>query len=140
MAEHGESWKQVVSDVIDGKASRLKKVGIEICSHPEPAFKEKHAHSVLTAFLEEEGYIVEPNFVVDTGFRATFESNITAEADGGGDVAGAHHLNVCILCEYDATAGGGHAAGHNLTSQASVAVAIALKKCLEMKLFSGKVN
>ena len=49
-------------------------------------------------------------------------------------------VHVCFLCEYDAVPGVGHAAGHNLLSEASVASALAIKTCLEKELFKGKVR
>ena len=44
-------------------------------------------------------------------------------------------LNVCFPCEYDAAPGVGHAATHNLCTEASVAAALAIKRCIQEKMF-----
>ncbi len=50
---------------------------------------------------------------------------------------GAH---VCFVCEYDAVPQLGHAAGHNLCSETSIAAAIAIKTCIQQGNFGGKVK
>ena len=49
-------------------------------------------------------------------------------------------IHVCFLCEYDAIPDLGHAAGHNLCSEASAAAALAIKRCIQQKKVGGKVN
>ena len=49
-------------------------------------------------------------------------------------------IHVCLLCEYDAIPDLGHAAGHNLCSEASAAAALAIKRCIQDKKLGGKVN
>lgn len=133
-----ESWLEVISDVINSNKERLVSIGDDLWRNPEPAFREYNAHTLLTKFLEEEGFKVERKHVVETGFRATFE----CVGDGGGDTPSedGKTLNVCFPCEYDAADGLGHSAAHNLTSEASIAAALALKRCIQEKLFRGKVS
>ncbi len=47
---------------------------------------------------------------------------------------------MCFVCEYDAVPELGHAAGHNLCSEASVAAALAIKTCVQQRKFGGKVR
>lgn len=126
---------KVVLEVIENNKSRLAEISHEIWSHPELPFKEQHALTVITKFLDEEGFKVESGFVTPTGLRAVFTS--PWEGDQGVADKGVH---VCFLCEYDAVAGVGHGAGHNLTTEASLAAAAALKECMMQKLFKGKVG
>ncbi|XP_071796518.1 xaa-Arg dipeptidase-like isoform X2 [Asterias amurensis] len=103
---------------IDASAEDLNALSQDIWSHPELNFNEHHAHEVLTDFLEKEGFKVERKFVLETAFRATF----------GCDDAGP---NVCVICEYDALPGIGHACGHNLIAECGVAAGLAIKAALE---------
>ena len=129
-------WQEVILQTIDENKDRFANIGTEIWSKPELAFKEVHAHDLLTSFLSEEGFQVERNYVTPTGFKAVY---ISADDPASGDSSSA--TNVCFLCEYDAVPGVGHASGHNLCSEASVAAATALKSCLEKKVIkSGKVK
>ena len=124
--DEGQGWRDLIGDVIRDKSNRFNEISREIWSNPELPFQEKHAVSVVSKFLLEEGFQVEHEFVTPTGFRAKFGG------DGG--------VNVCFLCEYDAVPGVGHAAGHNLTSEASLAAAVALKECVRNKKLSGRVS
>ncbi|XP_033630848.1 peptidase M20 domain-containing protein 2-like isoform X1 [Asterias rubens] len=103
---------------IDASAEDLNAISQDIWTHPELNFNEHHAHEVLTDFLEKEGFKVERKFVLETAFRATF----------GCDDAGP---NVCVICEYDALPGIGHACGHNLIAECGVAAGLAIKAALE---------
>ncbi len=76
------------------------------------------AFQILTDYLEKDGFKVERNFIVETGFRATYGS------DGG--------VNVCVICEYDALPEIGHACGHNLIAEVGIGAGIAIKAGLEL--------
>ena len=91
---------------IERDSALLRELSSEIWSHPELAFQEKHAHALLTRFLEERGFRVEREFTLPTAFIATW-----GERRAGG-------ANVAVLCEYDALPGIGHACGHNLIAEA----------------------
>ena len=98
--------KQAALEAIDARIDDLQVLSSDIWNHPEVAFQEKHAHKVLTKFLEESGFQVERSFGLPTAFRATFGS--------GSDEC----LNVGVICEYDALPSIGHACGHNLIAEA----------------------
>ena len=103
--------------VIDNYQKELHKLGDEIWQNPELCYEEHSAHRLLTAFLEEKGFSVERAYTgLSTAFRATF---------------GSGKPNVCVICEYDALPGIGHACGHNLIAEAGVAAGLGLKAALE---------
>ena len=55
---------------------------------------------------------------------------------------GSGHPNVCIICEYDALPGIGHACGHNLIAEAGVAAGLGVKAFIESQGtgYTGKVT
>ncbi|XP_072168627.1 xaa-Arg dipeptidase-like [Diadema setosum] len=103
---------------IDAAASDLNILSQEIWLHPELNFEERHAHKVLTNFLEKEGFQVTRNFHLETAFKATYGSD-----------TGVH---VCVICEYDALPEIGHACGHNLIAECGAAAGLGIKAALEM--------
>lgn len=100
--------KRHAISAIEANASALKELSSSIWSHPELAFQEKHAHALLTQFLEERGFQVERQFSLPTAFRAVYGTR----QEGG--------VNVAVICEYDALPGIGHACGHNLIAEAGI--------------------
>ena len=109
--------KALASVTIDTTKTPLFEVSDEIWRNPELGFHEVRAHSVLTSFLERNGFAVERSFSgLKTAFRATF---------------GSGRPNVCVICEYDALPEIGHACGHNLIAEAGVAAALGVKAALE---------
>lgn len=114
--------KKIACDCIDSLADDLGSLSDDIWKHPELAFKEYHAHTVISNFLEEHGFEVTRKYKLDTSFCARFAH----------DVEGPH---VAVLCEYDALPGIGHACGHNLIAEVGVAAGLAIKEAL---LASGK--
>ena len=98
--------KKQAAEAIDNSASPLKELSSDIWSHPELDYQEKHAHALLTQFLEDRGFQVEREFTLSTAFRATWGTR----QPGGG--------NVAVICEYDALPDIGHACGHNLIAEA----------------------
>ena len=60
---------------IDQEKTHLKELSHAIWSNPELNFEEKTCHRILTDFLEERGFEVERNYVLDTAFRATWGSH-----------------------------------------------------------------
>lgn len=100
---------------IDDRADGLRQLGRFIWENPELGFEETKAHDYLTTYLESEGFQVSRNYFLPTAFRAEF---------GGPGPC------VAFLCEYDALPGIGHACGHNLIAECSVAAAIGVKAAL----------
>ena len=117
--------KTLSDAAIDAAASQLAELSRDIWSHPELNYEEKHAHFVLTAFLEDHGLRPQRHYVVDTAFRAEF-----GREDGG--------PNVAVLCEYDALPELGHACGHNLIAEVGVGAALGIKAALEEALKEGR--
>lgn len=84
----------------------------QIHAHPELAFAEHRAASVVAETMRAAGFEVwEDAFGLDTAVEATI---------GQGDIT------VAICAEYDALPGMGHACGHNIIAAAGVGAAIAL--------------
>lgn len=80
------------------------------------AYQETEAHDRLVAFFtQEQDWVVDRHFKLDTAFRAVWRSG----GDGDGD-----SVNVAFLCEYDALPGIGHACGHNLIAEVGAAAAL----------------
>jgi len=50
--------KRLACEAIDAAATDLVALSTDIWNHPELGFKEKHAHKVLTDFLEKYGFQV----------------------------------------------------------------------------------
>lgn len=115
-----------IENYIERRDAEWKKINRQIYENPEIKYKEFKAHDFLTAWLEENNWVVKKKaFGVDTSFEASY-------AKGKG-------RTVSYNAEYDALPGIGHACGHNLICTASLAAANALKNALESGQVSGKV-
>jgi amidohydrolase len=111
-----EGAKAIASETIEAASAALRKLSLDIHSHPELAFEEHHAHAALTDFLEERGFAVERGaYGMETAFKA---------------VAGSGGPAIAVMCEYDSLPGIGHACGHNLIAVSGVAVALGLQATL----------
>ena len=111
------SLKTKASSTIDSYKEDLCQLSNKIWECPEIGFQEYKAHELLTNFLDKEGFTVERSYTgIETAFRATF---------------GAGRPNVCVICEFDALPGIGHACGHNLIAEAGIAAGLGLKAALE---------
>ncbi|GFU29272.1 peptidase M20 domain-containing protein 2 [Nephila pilipes] len=117
----------LVGKVIQENESLLKDICHKIWSNPELAFQETYSHDLLTASLKKFGFEVQKNYILPTAFRAEFCNR----KDGP---------TIAILCEYDALPDIGHACGHNLIAEISLAAGIAVKTLMERDLsICGKV-
>ncbi|CAN7940519.1 unnamed protein product, partial [Ixodes hexagonus] len=120
----------IVYDKLNGEAEALNKLGEYLWENPELNFKETKAHDYITQFLESEGFQVQRHYILPTAFRAEFQG-------AGSAVTGP---TVVIMCEYDALPNIGHACGHNLIAECSVAAGTAVKAVLEHETsLQGKV-
>jgi len=109
--------KQTASVAVDSLKCDLRKVSDELWLNPELGMKEYRAHTLLTTFLEKQGFDVCPSYTgVETAFKATY---------------GSGRPNICVICEYDALPGIGHACGHNLIAEAGLAAGLGIKAALE---------
>jgi amidohydrolase len=112
-----EVAKRAAQQAIDEASDDLRALSLDIHAHPELNFEERHAHQVLTDFLEQRGFAVERNaYGLDTAF-------VARAGDGGPTVA--------VLAEYDALPGIGHACGHNLIAISAVAAGIGARKAID---------
>lgn len=114
--ESVEKLKEIASAAIDGLKEELVQVSDAIWRNPELSYQEHKAHELLTHFLETNGFRVERSYTgIETAFRATY---------------GEGRPNVCVICEYDALPGIGHACGHNLIAEAGLTAGIGIKAAL----------
>lgn len=117
---------ETISRSVSSLNQELRNLSLDIHGHPELGFQEKHAHEVLTAFMEQHGWDVKRHHHLDTAWVATFSHG------NGGRVLG-------VNSEMDALPGVGHACGHNLIAIAGVAVSLAVKAALIEHDIPGKV-
>jgi amidohydrolase len=90
----------------------MDRISLAIHAHPELAFEERHAVSLLTAWLAGAGFTVEcPAGGLATAFVARHEG-------------GRPGPTVAVLMEYDALPGLGHGCGHNLIAAGGALAAI----------------
>lgn len=129
MSESPHDFGSEVRAAIAADADALATLSGEIWQTPELGYKETHAHTVLTNYLDRHGFRVERAYKgLATAFRAEFGASAYGKS-GDDDL-----ITVCIICEYDALPGIGHACGHNLIAEAGVAAAVATKQVLERLL------
>ena len=114
-----EQAKKAACDFIDKYADDLHQLSKSIWENPELAYKEHHAHDVITEFLNKHDFSVEKHYILDTAFRAEFSTPDPKNKP-----------RIAVLCEYDALPGIGHACGHNLIAEVGVAAGIAIKHAM----------
>lgn len=103
--------KSAARAVIESAADRLVEVSHEIHGRPELNFEEEFASTLLVRTSTELGLPAELGaYGVPTGFMAEAGSGPT----------------VCVMSEYDALPGIGHACGHNVIAAAGLGAAIGL--------------
>lgn len=111
-----DKLKAAAQAAIDAVSEDLRALSLDIHAHPELNFEERHAHAVLTGYLEQQGFAVQRSAY---GMETAFE----ARAGSGGPT-------VAVLSEYDALPGIGHACGHNLIAITGVAAGVGLKEAM----------
>ena len=105
--------KEDIARFVDDHADTLLRVSHEIHAHPELAFEEVRASTLLADTAEGFGVPVQRGaYGLDTAFEGRIGS-------GSGP-------NVAVLAEYDALPGIGHACGHNIIATAALGAALAL--------------
>lgn len=123
----------VLGRAIERSEAEVADLCREIREHPEQAFAEDHAASLLIERLASYGYNVERDLAgIPTAFRANM-TNFDSEAMR----KGLRHGHVAILAEYDAD-DGGHRSGRELVAGAALAGAIGLAEVL--KTMRGEVS
>lgn len=118
----GDIYRPDILDHIEATITELdeelRKLSLDIHDHPELAFKEYHAHDVLTSFMHKQGFDVTKHFHLETAWRAAF-----SHGEGGRSIG--------VNSEMDALPAVGHACGHNLIAIGGVAVACAIKAAIQ---------
>ncbi|KIJ16334.1 hypothetical protein PAXINDRAFT_10791 [Paxillus involutus ATCC 200175] len=115
-----------IESSIDSLSPKLRELSDKIQAHPELKFEEHYAHDEYTKFMEEQGFVVQKHYLLETAWVATYTHG------QGGRVLG-------VNSEMDALPGIGHACGHNLIGISGVAVACAAKAAMEKLGIDGKV-
>ncbi|KAH7335216.1 hypothetical protein B0J17DRAFT_669109 [Rhizoctonia solani] len=120
---------------IDELNGSLRELNLQIHDHPELRWDVKHAHNVLTQFVEEQGFQVTRHYLADqlpgnTAWKAEF---ILSNKSGKSIPV------VGFNSEMDALPGIGHACGHNLIAIIGVAAAIGLKRAMEKYNIPGRI-
>jgi hypothetical protein len=65
---------KTVEEALDSLSPALRTLSLDIHSHPEIAWKEKHAHDVLCAFMEKRGFeVTRSAYGIETAWEAVFE-------------------------------------------------------------------
>ncbi|CAE7085332.1 unnamed protein product [Rhizoctonia solani] len=113
----------------------LREVNLQVHDHPELGWDVKHAHDVLTQFVEKQGFQVIRHYLADqlpgdTAWRAEFI--IPNKSGKSLPVVG-------FNSEMDALPGIGHACGHNLIAIIGVAAAVGLKRAMEKHDIPGRI-
>ncbi|KAK6385595.1 hypothetical protein LTS17_001164 [Exophiala oligosperma] len=119
-------YQKIADETITNASPELRDINWDIHSHPEVLFQERHAHKVLSDFLEQRGFEVHRGaFGLETAFKATY----------GPEGARA----VAINLEYDALEHIGHACGHNLIATAGLAAAIGTAEAIKQGSINGRI-
>jgi|EP01046_Picozoa_sp_COSAG06_P048967 metal-dependent amidase/aminoacylase/carboxypeptidase family protein len=110
--------KDEAAAAITEAAEELEETASKIWENPELNFEEHYCHALLTDFLGAmDGVDVVPGYLdIPTAFKAT---------------AGSGKPVVAVCAEYDALPGIGHACGHNLISESSLAAFIGAKRAID---------
>ena len=110
--------KKTIEESIERNKEKYIETSHDIHANPEIGNQEFYASRTLSLLLGSAGFQLQHNIAGhETGFIAR-----KARKTRTGN---------CILAEYDALPGLGHACGHNLIGTISVAAAIALSETLE---------
>lgn len=114
-----KSLKDKVCQQIDYYASRAIEISLKLHANPEISYEEKQAATWLSEELGGQGFEVKKKIAgLETAFAGSFKYG------SGGP-------NVCVMLEYDALPGLGHACGHNIHGVSSLAAAVGLKKVMD---------
>lgn len=111
--------KQRACQVVDQLRPQMEAIASDIHDHPETGWDTPRSAGRLTEFLAEYGLEVDRGVAgLNSAFRAATPGR-----------AGSHPA-ICLLAEYDALPGLGHACGHNLIGTVACAAGIAVSKVL----------
>ncbi|EMD39309.1 hypothetical protein CERSUDRAFT_93353 [Gelatoporia subvermispora B] len=130
----GELYRPEVLNTIEASLEQLtpalRKLSLDISTHPELKFEERFAHDLLTNFMAAHGFEVTLHYCgLTIAWRAAYTHVPKREraADDGGSRP---RRVIGVNAEMDAIPGIGHGCGHNLIAMAGVGKAIAIKAAL----------
>ncbi|KAH7952161.1 hypothetical protein HPB52_019669 [Rhipicephalus sanguineus] len=112
----------------DNVREELRQLSEDLWACPEPSGEEQFAQQRLCDMLRSRDFFVMPSYLLPTAFCAELVFN----EDTG--------PTVCLVCEYDAVRGLGHAWGNNLASTASMAAALAIQMEAAQSVRHGKIG
>ena len=117
-------YKAIASSAIKNNKEELIALSQEIWNNPELNFKEYKAAAAITGFLESKGFKLTRGYCeLETAFKAEYGER----REGVG-------ASVCVICEYDALPGIGHACGHNLIAESGVAAGLGIQAAIDAGL------
>lgn len=126
MVKRNDLKKEVLSKIGAIEKSMIK-LSSWIHDHPELSFQEFKAVHRLTSELDNHGFQIRTGLAdLETSFKATYQK------------AGRSPV-ICLMAEYDALEGLGHACGHNLSGVASIAAGISLSKVMSKHKLDGTI-
>lgn len=121
-----DQLRRYAVEAIDASDAKLHELNKQIHRRPELAYKEHFAVETICSFLENHGHKVErKTYGLDTSF--------TSEIGSGGPL-------VIICAEYDALPNIGHACGHNLIAESSVAAYLGAAEAVQKIGIAGRVR
>ncbi|KAI8099281.1 uncharacterized protein BX664DRAFT_320915 [Halteromyces radiatus] len=119
--------ENIVQDALTKVDKDLRTISLDLHEHMEVGMKEKHAHDLLTGYMEKQGFkITRHAYGMETAFMAEY-----SRGQGG--------RRVGICSEYDGLPGLGQGCGHNLIAISGLAAAIGIKAAMENNKVEGKV-
>ncbi|KAG6882421.1 hypothetical protein C0993_010605, partial [Termitomyces sp. T159_Od127] len=63
---------QNIEETLKELDGELRELSLDIHTHPEISYEERHAHDVLTEFMEKHGFQVTKHYHLETAWRAAF--------------------------------------------------------------------
>lgn len=111
-ADTGRQLQPETTAAAAGLRSELERISRSIFADPELAFEEHRARTLLTGWLSEQGFRIDPTL---PGLETAFVARMGAVRAGSPRIA--------LLAEYDALPGLGHGCGHNLIAAGAVVAA-----------------
>ncbi|CAE7233014.1 unnamed protein product [Rhizoctonia solani] len=120
---------------IDEANGLLRGLSLQIHDRPELRWDVKHAHDLLTQFMETQGFQVTRHYLAsDLPAPTAWKAEFTVP-----DKSGKRLPVIGFNSEMDALPGIGHACGHNLIAIVGVAAALGLKSAMEKYRIPGRI-
>ncbi|EMD39321.1 hypothetical protein CERSUDRAFT_112965 [Gelatoporia subvermispora B] len=128
-----------IEESLEQLAPALRKLSLDISTHPELGFEERFAHDLLTNFMAKHGFAVTPHYRgLSTAWRAAY-THVPKRERAADDSSERPHRVIGVNAEMDALPGIGHGCGHNLIAMAGVGTAVAIKAALQAHDVQGTV-